>query len=65
MLDEEVSDLEMEGEFLVFDGPTHMETKLSKAMERAITNSRPTVVDTGEEGEENGCNQGTDESGEE
>jgi hypothetical protein len=45
MLKEELYDLEWEGEFLVFRSSTEMSAKLCNAMENAIIDSRPKVVE--------------------
>jgi len=44
MLEEELGQLEMEGEHLVFRTPREMDNKLSHVMQCAITNSEPEVI---------------------
>jgi len=44
MLEEELGQLDMEGEHLVFRNPHHMTQKLSHVMECAIIDSRPEVI---------------------
>ena len=46
MIQEELDEMEMEGEFLVFDSAVAMDRKLSLAMRKATTNSRPVIVDS-------------------
>lgn len=45
MLQEEIGNLEMEGEFLVFRSTTEMSSRLSNAMENAIIDSKPVLVE--------------------
>ena len=45
MLQEEIGNLEMEGEHLVFKSQHDMSTKLCNAMENAIIDSSPMMVE--------------------
>lgn len=44
MLEEELDDLESDGDHLVFRTPEHMDRALKSAMRSATVNSRPKVV---------------------